>query len=119
MREMYFKSGNAFAVVYSVIAEDSFDDAKKIFYDLDQARGGDGEFPPVVLVGNKIDLVKKRQVTTKTGQAVATQWGVRFIETSAKEDVGVTDIFTMIIDEIWRVHGVPVEERKKRGCVLF
>ena len=38
----------------------------------------------VVLVGNKTDLVERRQVTTEEGDARGREAGVLFIETSAK-----------------------------------
>ena len=37
----------------------------------------------IILVGNKTDLVRNRQVETKDGRNVAILYGVKFIETGA------------------------------------
>lgn len=119
MRDLYFKNGNAFTIVYSVTAANTFEEAKKIYPQMVQCRGGDDDPLPVVLVGNKIDLEKKRTVSTKAGKEVANLWQCKFLETSAKENINITEIFTGMVDEIWRLNGIPMMEKKKRGCRLF
>jgi hypothetical protein len=47
----------------------------------------------VVLVGNKCDLNEKRQVTPDQGKQVADENGWLFFETSAKENINVTETF--------------------------
>jgi len=42
------------------------------------------EFVPFILVGNKMDLDAKRQVSLDTAQNCARQWNVAYVETSAK-----------------------------------
>ena len=44
----------------------------------------DDEFVPFILVGNKMDLDGKRQVSVDTAQNCARQWNVPYVETSAK-----------------------------------
>eukprot|EP00457_Paulinella_chromatophora_P014220 gb/GEZN01014617.1/.p1 GENE.gb/GEZN01014617.1/~~gb/GEZN01014617.1/.p1 ORF type:complete len:218 (-),score=32.71 gb/GEZN01014617.1/:176-829(-) len=46
-----------------------------------------------VLVGNKSDMETEREVDTEKGQALADQYGIPFFETSAKDDVLVTEAF--------------------------
>eukprot|EP00808_Paulinella_micropora_P009034 g82702.t1 len=46
-----------------------------------------------VLVGNKSDMESEREVETEKGQALADQYGIPFFETSAKDDVLVTEAF--------------------------
>lgn len=46
----------------------------------------------MVLVGNKCDLEDERVVGRQQGEALASEWGVRFMETSAKKKIGVTDV---------------------------
>jgi GTPase SAR1 family protein len=45
------------------------------------------------LVGNKCDLEHKRQVTTDQGKELAKQYGIPFIETSAKDTVNIEELF--------------------------
>ena len=51
---------------------------------IEEVRAERGADVVVVLVGNKTDLVERRQVTTEEGDARGREAGVLFIETSAK-----------------------------------
>lgn len=51
-------------------------------------------FPCLSTVGNKIDeSAELREVTHAEGQAQAAEWGVQFMETSAKTNHNVTELF--------------------------
>lgn len=65
---------------------------------------------PVVLIGNKCDLVR-RQVLEKEGRTVAEQNGIEFVECSAKEDIGVEDAVMRL------VKGVKLEFLKEEKVV--
>ena len=54
----------------------------------------------IILVGNKIDDAEKRQVSTDEGQQKATDLGVKFIETSAKEKIGVNEAFEEVVNKV-------------------
>jgi Ras-related protein Rab-1A len=45
------------------------------------------------LVGNKCDLEHKRQISTDQGKELAKQYGIPFIETSAKDTVNIDELF--------------------------
>lgn len=46
-----------------------------------------------VIVGNKMDLDEKRVISYKDGKDLADRFGLPFIETSAKQDNGINDLF--------------------------
>lgn len=46
-----------------------------------------------ILIGNKCDMEDKRAITTEQGQALANELGIRFMETSAKANIGVEEAF--------------------------
>lgn len=46
-----------------------------------------------ILIGNKSDWQDKRQVTPEQGKALADEFGIRFMETSAKVNEGVEEAF--------------------------
>ncbi|KAJ4838192.1 Ras- protein RABH1b [Turnera subulata] len=50
----------------------------------------------IVLVGNKTDLVEKRQVSIEEGEAKARELNVMFIETSAKAGFNIKPLFRKI-----------------------
>lgn len=47
---------------------------------------------PMVLVGNKCDLEDERVVGKDQGQGLANEWRVKFIESSAKSKIGVSEV---------------------------
>jgi len=55
-------------------------------------------------VGNRIDLVEKREVPTSEGKALAVQLKSPFLETSAKSNINVQETFSILVTLInkWR-----------------
>jgi len=47
---------------------------------------------PFLLVGNKMDLEERRQVTVEEAQARAQEWNVSYVETSAKTRANVDKV---------------------------
>ena len=46
-----------------------------------------------ILVGNKCDLIEKRQVSKEKGKQLADSYGIPFIETSAKSNENIEKLF--------------------------
>jgi len=66
--------------------------------------------PGIIVVGNKIDLEDKREVTTKEGEGLAQMWDCGFIETSAMQATFVDQSFCELIRQCRRagpVDGLP------------
>ena len=53
-----------------------------------------------ILIGNKCDLEDKRKVTYEQGKEFADQYGMKFIETSAKTAFNVGEAFVTMTKEI-------------------
>ena len=49
----------------------------------------------MILVGNKIDM--KREVSTEEGKKMAESFGIKYFETSAKENIGINESMQEII----------------------
>lgn len=47
---------------------------------------------PLLLVGNKSDLEERRQVSVDEARAKAEEWGVQYVETSAKTRANVDKV---------------------------
>nr|XP_019596505.1 PREDICTED: ras-related protein Rab-17 isoform X1 [Rhinolophus sinicus] len=79
---LYFRGANAALLVYDITSKDSFCRAQQWLKDLEK------EFLPgevvVMLVGNKVDLGEKREVTFEDGKEFAERQNLLFMETSAK-----------------------------------
>ncbi|KAF0410788.1 ras-domain-containing protein [Gigaspora margarita] len=46
-----------------------------------------------ILIGNKCDCVEKRVITKEQGQALADEYGIKFLEVSAKANINVKEAF--------------------------
>lgn len=53
-----------------------------------------------MLVGNKIDNVHFRAVTEAEGEELARKNGMMFIETSAKEKIGINEAFEEVVNKV-------------------
>jgi len=54
----------------------------------------------IMLIGNKTDLNYRRRVTREEGEEFAKKHGLLFMETSAKEDKGITEAFEETAKEV-------------------
>ncbi|XP_039750586.1 uncharacterized protein LOC120626862 isoform X2 [Pararge aegeria] len=89
---------HACVVVYSVVAKSSFIRANELLSYL--ARELFTVERTAVLVGNKADLARARQVTTNEGKALATSKDSKFIETSSGIQHNVDELLVGILKQI-------------------
>ncbi len=69
-----------------------------------------------ILVGNKNDLEKDRKVTFEQGKEFANQNGMKFFETSVKENNNVKEIFLTIAKEIIQLNtNTKTNEKKEKN----
>lgn len=89
---------DGYLAVYSVTCRSSFVRAQNL---LEQWRRWDGSGrPPLILVGNKTDLARRRVVDTENGRSVATRAGCKFIETSAGINHQLDELLVGILSQI-------------------
>lgn len=89
----YIRDSSVAVVVYDVSNRTSFLNTARWIEEVRTERGSD---VIVVLVGNKTDLVDKRQVSIEEGDAKAREFNVMFIETSAKAGFNIKALFRKI-----------------------
>ena len=66
----------------------------------------------VVLVGNKCDLEKEREVTKEQGEEKARAIGASFFETSALSNIRIGEVFKSMIDEIYEKYSKLNEDQE-------
>ncbi|XP_054012278.1 GTP-binding protein RAD [Hylaeus anthracinus] len=89
---------DAFIVMYSVIDKASFQRAEEYLerlHDQDLLRG-----KSAILVGNKVDLVRSRVVSSQDGKCMACTYRVKFIEISVGINHNVDDLLVGILHQI-------------------
>ncbi|KAK6059654.1 Ras family protein [Cooperia oncophora] len=103
--EHSIRTSQGFVIMYSITDRESFYEAADIFTAIERARGGK---VPIVLVGSKSDLHRKRRVTAFEGQTLARHMGCPFIEISSRNNDCVNEAFL----ELMRI----VERRRMMFC---
>ena len=89
----YIRDSTAAVVVYDITHVGSFHQTSKW---IDEVRAERGSDIIIILVGNKMDLSSKRQVSTEEGEEKAKELNVMFIETSAKTGYNVKQLFRRV-----------------------
>ncbi|GFY80274.1 RAB GTPase homolog H1E [Actinidia rufa] len=89
----YIRDSSVAVIVYDVANRQSFLNTSKWIEEVRTERGRD---VIIILVGNKTDLVDKRQVSIEEGDGKAREFGVMFIETSAKAGFNIKPLFRKI-----------------------
>ncbi|CAF0719743.1 unnamed protein product [Adineta ricciae] len=74
--------------------------------------------PPVLLVGNKIDLVTNRIVDTIRAQRLANELRISYIETSAVTGTNVQETFRVLIKDIFRFMDASMQKFYPKSPVL-
>ncbi|XP_009891705.1 PREDICTED: GTP-binding protein REM 1 isoform X2 [Charadrius vociferus] len=118
-RSQCLKVGNAYVIVYSVTDRGSFESASELRIQLRRVR--QAEDIPIILVGNKTDLVRCREVSVEEGRACAVVFDCKFIETSAALQHNVAELFEGVVRQIRlrrggkeaRMHPNPSQKRKE------
>ncbi|KAH3762243.1 Ras1 RAS signal transduction GTPase [Pelomyxa schiedti] len=95
MRDPYMRTGEIFAIGYSITSRCSMDEAQT-FYD-QILRVKDGKDFPKVLLGGKCDLESDRQVSREDGVAFAKRINCQFFETSSRMGTNVTETFDHLV----------------------
>lgn len=129
IRDNYFRSGEGFLCVFSILEEESFQATHEFREQILRVKGDDVNIP-FLLVGNKADLEDKRIVPKADAQRLADSWNVPYIETSAKTRTNVDTIFYTLMKDIYKKkmaeaatsNGPKAKKSKKKRkskCLLF
>lgn len=90
---IYYRGSDGALLVYDITDQDSFRKVKSWVRELKQMRGSEIE---LVIVGNKTDLEDQRTVSYETAMQYAQTVGAQYVETSAKENDSVTELFELL-----------------------
>ncbi|KAL4501421.1 hypothetical protein ABPG72_021228 [Tetrahymena utriculariae] len=94
----YYRSVDGALLVFDISELETFDKIEYWIQDLQK----DADLTKVimVLVGNKSDLDEKRKVDFQTAQKKAQEYQIEYIETSAKTNSNVDQVFEMIVRKV-------------------
>ena len=107
----YFKSSDGILLLYSINDLESFNSIKgwidSIKEVVDLADIG------MVIVGNKLDLSEKREVSDSMREDLEKNLKIKIFEASAKDNINIEKCFNALIDKVYELRfGVNLSERQ-------
>lgn len=90
---MYYRGAAAAIVVYDITRASSFQTLRNW---VEELRTKGPKDMAIALAGNKADLADQREVDSDKARLLAEEIGALFLETSAKDDKNVQDIFVQL-----------------------
>lgn len=121
------RDGEGFILVYSITSRASFSRIRKFHDQIQRVKESTASSPtmasssmpqsfqptvpagpaPVMLIGNKVDRITEREVSTQEGSALAKDLGCEFIEASAKNCINVERAFFDVVRQLRRQRLAP------------
>lgn len=95
LRKQHYAAANGVVIVYDITNQQTFDDLHLWVNEI-QEEVGDVK---TIIVGNKVDLEDKRVISAEEGKLYAQSVRSSYMESSAKGDILVNDIFQSFIDD--------------------
>ena len=112
----HYRNALGALLVYDITKYDTFDDAKRW---ADELKFHTGNEVKIVLIGNKLDIVKEdpseRKVRVEEAQEYARSNGMLFKETSAIQNENIEESFKSLLEEVHvkeKLHPSPKKEKK-------
>uniref|UniRef100_A0A8C3NH92 small monomeric GTPase n=1 Tax=Geospiza parvula TaxID=87175 RepID=A0A8C3NH92_GEOPR len=93
----YYRGAMGIMLVYDITNEKSFDNIKNWIRNIEEHASSDVER---MILGNKCDMNEKRQVSKEKGEKLAIDYGIKFLETSAKSSINVEEAFFTLARDI-------------------
>jgi len=93
----YYRGAYGILLIYDVTDENSFQNIRHWMKNIEEYAA---ENVNKILIGNKCDLVEKKVVDTQKGQQLAANYGIQFLETSAKNNINVEEAFISIARDV-------------------
>jgi Ras-related protein Rab-8A len=91
----YYRGSMGMLLVYDITNRTTFNNITNWIKEIKSNTSDDLE---IVLIGNKSDLIDKRQVSTDEGQSLADSQRIHFLETSAKTGDNIKEAFEYLFN---------------------
>ncbi len=116
LRDSWIRESQAFLLVYSLTDRKSLDYLDTILNQIRRTKEDETGAVPIVLAGNKCDLVGQRQVSSGEAAAWARERGIKtVVEMSAKTRFNINETFTALVKEVAALDGSGAGKKRKNG----
>jgi Ras-related protein Rab-1A len=108
----YYRGAHAVIVVFDLTSMDSFLNVKQWIEEVNSSVNNSQKSVHLILVGTKSDLVSKIRVPQSNIKTLVAKLGIEYVETSAKSNIGINDIFVKICD-LLVTNQIPTDNHNK------
>ena len=116
LRDQYIRAGEAFILVFSITSKTSILEIRELKEQVYRVLGkDDNEHVPMILVGNKCDLENERDVDKTEAEELAKEWGIEYIEASAKTKTNIEEIYKILITDLLKTKNVNINHSQEEG----
>ncbi|XP_076855469.1 ras-related protein Rab-37 isoform X2 [Brachyhypopomus gauderio] len=124
----YYRDAHALLLLYDITSKSSFDNIRAWLTEIHEYAQSD---VVIMLLGNKADMMNGRVIKREDGERLAREYGVIFMETSAKTGINVDLAFMTVAKELigrsvelphepkFRIHDVTQVKKQETGCCSF
>uniref|UniRef100_A0A8C1F0P3 small monomeric GTPase n=3 Tax=Cyprinus carpio TaxID=7962 RepID=A0A8C1F0P3_CYPCA len=124
----YYRDAQALLLLYDITSRSSFDNTRAWLTEIHEYAQDD---VVIMLLGNKSDMASARVIRREEGEKLAREYGVIFLETSAKTGLNVDEAFMTVAKELVRrsvqlpieprfhLHDLMEPEKESSGCCGF
>ena len=93
----YYRGAMGIMLVYDITNEKSFENIKNWIRNIEEHASTHVE---MMMLGNKLDIIDRRMVSKEKGEQLAIEYGIKFMETSAKASINVEEAFFALARDI-------------------
>ena len=116
----FYKQADGVLISFDVTNEQSFANVKNWIQSIND--NADQDIVKMI-IATKIDLEDDRKVSREEGEALAEEFGIEYMETSAKADINVKESVTAIMEKVFLQlksrQTVPVREEMRLKSVVL
>lgn len=98
MQDHWIREGKGFLIVFALDLPESLEEVRVIRNRIERVK--DTKDFPLVIIGNKCDLVNERKISKDIGDTISEHYKCKYFETSAKKEINCTEVFMEIVREI-------------------
>lgn len=120
MRSKWMSEGDGFMLVFDVTKEITFAEVREMHTTILRNHPAK-ENVPLILVGNKIDMVKSGGSSRANidAQELANTWKCKYLETSAKTGHNVHEVFGELVRTVRKHQAIPNARVRKKFCSIL
>jgi Ras-related protein Rab-1A len=92
----YYRGSHGIIIIFDITNRESFNNIRNWIYEINNY----SENTCNILVGNKLDLIDKREITYKEAKEFAAMHDLTYIEVSASNNINIHNIFDFLSKEL-------------------